>query len=217
MHVGKGYDSDDDSWEPQESLDSCRDLVDEYDKSVTAFGSESLRTSVFASERVSRLMRLRTWQAKSSTRAGLAWQGTDEPLLDSPEATEPQALPIYVAPTNSIRGLGGFASRALLEGEFIGEYTGEIVLDDEIDGTDRKRSQYLFGLGGGFSVDAQRMGNKTRRMNHASGPQANVRSQIVNHHGVRKVILRANAAIEAGAELRFDYGTDARWRSKLMV
>ena len=65
------------------------------------------------------------------------------------------------------------------------------------------------------------MGNKTRRVNHASGAKANVSSQVVNHHGVRKVVMRAKCAIEAGAELQFDYmyGADARtclrWRSRL--
>jgi hypothetical protein len=98
----------------------------------------------------------------------------------------------------------------------------EIVLDDEIEGTDRDCSEYLFSLGVGFSVDAQRMGNKTRRMNHASGANANVSSQVVNHYGVRKVVMRAKMAIKAGDELRFDYmvGADVRtcskWRSKLV-
>ena len=96
------------------------------------------------------------------------------------------------------------------------------MLDDEIEGTDRERSEYLFGLGDGLSVDAQPMGNKTRRMNHASGAKANVNSQVVNHRGVRKVVMRAKSAIEAGAELLFDYmhGADARtclkWRSRLV-
>eukprot|EP01047_Picozoa_sp_COSAG01_P005328 COSAG01_NODE_181_length_22873_cov_12.951392_6_plen_307_part_00 len=213
--VGQGYDSDEDTWESLDDLSGCRDLVDEYERRAAAYGPESLRTSVFASPRVERLMRLRTWQAKSSTRAAAAWRGTDEgqlleqlsSVLDS-DSADPSALPIYIAPTNSIRGLGAFASRELSRGEFIGEYVGEIVLDDEIDGTDRRNSQYLFGLGGGFSVDAHRQGNKTRRINHAFGPQANVRSQIVNHHGIRKIVLTAKVAIPAGDELRFDYGAD---------
>ena len=54
-----------------------------------------------------------------------------------------------------------------------------------------ERSEYLFELGVGFSVDAQRMGNKTRRMNHASGDHANVSSKVVNHRGVIKVVMRA--------------------------
>ena len=187
---------------------------------------------MFANERVERLMRLRTWQAQpkrgSASRNYRAihqcqvWEGTDEPLLDSAEVASSEALPIVMAPTNSLRGIGAFAARALSEGEFIGEYSGEIVLDDEIEDTDRERSEYLFGLGNGFSVDAQPMGNKTRRMNHASGAKANVSSQVVNHHGVRKVVMRAKCAIEAGAELQFDYmyGADARtclrWRARLV-
>lgn len=28
----KGYDSADDTWEPKENLDSCQDLIEEFDK-----------------------------------------------------------------------------------------------------------------------------------------------------------------------------------------
>ena len=66
------------------------------------------------------------------------------------------------------------------------------------------------------------LGNKTRRMNHASADHANVYSQVINHHGVRKVIMRAKSAIQPGEELRSDYtcGANARtrtkWQSKLV-
>eukprot|EP01047_Picozoa_sp_COSAG01_P090628 COSAG01_NODE_22434_length_855_cov_19.399471_1_plen_42_part_10 len=40
------------------------------------------------------------------------------------------------------------------------------MCDDELEGTDRAASQYIFNLGGGCVVDALRGGNATRRMNH---------------------------------------------------
>eukprot|EP01052_Picozoa_sp_SAG31_P021081 SAG31_NODE_1612_length_7743_cov_6.653323_2_plen_928_part_00 len=218
----KDYSQEDNTWMPKADLTGCSKLIAEYEKSVAAYGTESLRTSIFASERVERLMRLRTWQAQPKSKSTHApkyrytWQGTDEPLLDSIEMTKPHALPIFTAATNSVRGIGAYASRSLAPGAFVGEYAGEIVLDDETEGTDRERSEYLFGLGDGFSVDAQRMGNKTRRINHGTGSMANVSSQVVNHHGVRKVVMRAKSRIQSGEELRFDYGKDARWRSKLV-
>eukprot|EP01050_Picozoa_sp_SAG11_P020215 SAG11_NODE_3369_length_2493_cov_2.073935_4_plen_107_part_00 len=61
-------------------------------------------------------------------------------------------------------------------------------------------SQFVFDLGDGFLVDAQRMGNRTRRINHSDEP--NVRAQTVNHRGQRKVCIckffcnaRATAAL----------------------
>jgi hypothetical protein len=101
------------------------ELVEMYEKRIAPFGTESLRTSVFASERIERLMRRHTWQGQAKRgkrgkhQAGLAWEGTDES-----ELVEAKALPIFTAPTNSIRGIGAYAARALTEGEFIGEYTG---------------------------------------------------------------------------------------------
>lgn len=59
---------------------------------------------------------------------------------------------------------GAFASRALSESEFIGEYTGEIILAEDLDSEERCDSAYVFDLGDGFAIDARPMGNKTRRM-----------------------------------------------------
>ncbi len=60
--------------------------------------------------------------------------------------------------------IGAFASRTLAESEFIGEYTGEILLTKDLNNEERSRSCYVFDLGGGFAIDARPRGNKTRRM-----------------------------------------------------
>ena len=57
-------------------------------------------------------------------------------------------------------------------------------------------------------VDAMRMGNQTRRMNHSEQP--NVGGMVVNHRGVRKVCIRAKVDIPKGNELTFNYGTQFR-------
>lgn len=72
----------------------------------------------------------------------------------------------------------------------------------------REASQYIFDLGGGCVVDAMRMGNQTRRMNHSEQP--NVGGMVVNHRGVRKVCIRAKVDIPKGNELTFNYGTQFR-------
>jgi SET domain-containing protein len=57
-------------------------------------------------------------------------------------------------------------------------------------------------------VDAMRMGNQTRRVNHSDEP--NVGGMVVNHRGVRKVCMRAKVDIARDTELTFDYGTQFR-------
>jgi len=167
-----------------------------------ATGHEQLATSVFSSDAVRRAMRRNTWCSGR----------TDEPALDLP-GDACARLPVY---TNTSRtgvraGFGAFASRALAEGEYIGEYTGEIIRTAKLDQCDggggggRAESQFVFDLGDGFAVDAQRVGNRLRRANHC-GISPNVRAQVVNHRGVRKVCMYAAAAVAVHEELLFDYG-----------
>jgi SET domain-containing protein len=79
------------------------------------------------------------------------------------------------------------------------------LCDNELEGTARAASQYVFDLGGGCVVDAMAMGNATRRINHdAEAP--NISSVVVNHYGVRKVCMYAKVDINRAAELTFDYG-----------
>ena len=72
--------------------------------------------------------------------------------------------------------------------------------------TERRDSEYIFDLGNQFAVDARAKGNKTRRINHADTPHANVRANVINHFGVRKVCMYAARDIDENVELLFDYG-----------
>ena len=77
-----------------------------------AMGHEQLATSVFSSDAVGRAMRRNTWQTDK----------TDEPALDLP-GDACARLPIYTnaSQTGPGAGFGAFASRTLVEGEYIGE------------------------------------------------------------------------------------------------
>ena len=161
--------------------------------SSRTYGSEELRTSVFASAAVNRMMRVKQWQTDA----------TDEPMIDSR-----RTLPIYTASSSidcSPNGFGCFAATALTKGQFIAEYAGEIICDDERERKRRRHSQYIFDLGDGLAVDAVPKGNPTRRINHSSS-SPNTRAVIANHRGVRKVCVYATKEIAANTELCFDYG-----------
>eukprot|EP01052_Picozoa_sp_SAG31_P036838 SAG31_NODE_4655_length_3066_cov_2.019211_2_plen_166_part_00 len=71
---------------------------------------------------------------------------------------------------------GAFASRTLSEGEFIGEYVGEIILTKDAETEERRGSAYIFDLGDGLSIDARPMGNKTRRMVSAAHTHTHTRT-----------------------------------------
>jgi hypothetical protein len=162
--------------------------------SSRAYGTEQLRTSVFACAAAKHMMRVKQWQTHT----------TDEPMIDSR-----RTLPVYTASScidRSPNGFGCFAATALTKGQFIAEYAGEIICDDERERKCRRhRSQYIFALGDGLAVDAMPKGNPTRRINHCSS-SPNTRVVIVNHRGVRKVCVYATEEIATNTELCFDYG-----------
>jgi hypothetical protein len=82
-------------------------------------------------------------------------------------------MPFYTK-TDRFTKTGSGQTRGKLKKEcvffqFIGEYSGEIVLSKDLESNASSRdSAYVFDLGDGFVVDAAPKGNKTRRMNHSS-------------------------------------------------
>ena len=71
-----------------------------------------------------------------------------------------------------VSGMGLYVSEDVERGEFIGEYRGEIVTNEEADrrGTlyDKRGISFLFTLNSAQAIDATRMGNKFRFINHSS-------------------------------------------------
>ena len=127
---------------------------------------------------------------------------TDEEKIDTTSAED---VPIDVLDTHTIKNKDAFARRDIEKGTFIGEYAGEVLLSASIQ---RRKSEYLFNVGGGLTIDASRKGNATRFMNHSCEPATcNVDAQVVNHRGTRRVVFTANTFIKRGTEMMYDYGS----------
>ncbi|TMW63836.1 hypothetical protein Poli38472_002777 [Pythium oligandrum] len=105
-------------------------------------------------------------------------------------------------------GLGLFVDDSVAKDEFIIEYIGEMVSQEEAErrGTiyDKLNRSYLFNLDTETVVDATRKGNKTRFINHSSKP--NCYSRIVNINSDYRIGIYALRDIEPHTELFFDYG-----------
>jgi SET domain-containing protein len=99
-----------------------------------------------------------------------------------------------------IAGKGVFAARDIPEGELIGEYTGEIITDEEADRRyENEEMTYLFDIGGGKCIDALRSGCILRYVNHSCDPNCDDRLE-----GCR-VFYYAKRNIRKGEELTIDY------------
>ncbi|KAI9913275.1 hypothetical protein PsorP6_006256 [Peronosclerospora sorghi] len=123
------------------------------------------------------------------------------------------------------KGWGVFAAQKIELGEFVGEYTGELISSDEMrrryqDFYDRQSLNYVLSLREhvgrqGFltvdfdvvrtNVDASRSGNFTRFINHSCSPNLDVEAVRVDSF-VPRLAFFARKHINGGEELTFDYG-----------
>ena len=148
---------------------------------------------VFASPEVEARMRKTTRQTKK----------TDEEAIGRTRAED---VPIDVLDTHTIKNLGAFARHDIEAGTFIGEYAGEVLF---LSNVRKRKSEYLFNLGSGLTIDASRKGNACRFMNHSSDEHGcNVAARIVNHRGTRRVVFHARRLIRKGEEMMYDYGEE---------
>jgi len=105
-------------------------------------------------------------------------------------------------------GLGLFTQYQLLKGDFVDEYVGEIISQEEAERRgvvyDRQNMSYLFNLCSDFSVDATVKGNKTRYANHSDDP--NIEPRLIRVNGDSRIGFYAVKDIGPEEELFFDYG-----------
>ena len=108
-----------------------------------------------------------------------------------------------------MKGFGLFSTAMIQEGDFVTEYMGEIV--DEAEYLRRRtfyaenghKHYYFMQIGNGEVIDACRMGNVGRFMNHSCLPNCETQKWVVK--GDLRVGFFAMRTIKAGEELTFNY------------
>ena len=105
-------------------------------------------------------------------------------------------------------GLGLFTQNALKKGDFVDDYVGEIVSQEEAERRgvvyDRQNMSFLFNLCSEFSIDATVKGNKTRYANHSDDP--NIEPRLLRVNGDSRIGFFAIKDVAAEEELFFNYG-----------
>ncbi|KAK9845360.1 hypothetical protein WJX81_004380 [Elliptochloris bilobata] len=107
------------------------------------------------------------------------------------------------------KGFGLFTEQGLSEGQFIIEYIGEVLEEEEY--VRRKefyqesgqRHYYFMNVGNGEVIDACRKGALGRFINHSCDPNCETQKWVVR--GELAIGLFALRDIQAGEELTFDY------------
>lgn len=114
---------------------------------------------------------------------------------------------------------GVFADEPITCGEFVAEYKGELVSQQEADRRfayymSKGMSDYLFSIDSNIICDATVKGSIARFINHSCEP--NCEARIVMHQNQKKIALYALRDLEVGEELCYDYkfpieeGSDAK-------
>ncbi len=96
-------------------------------------------------------------------------------------------------------GLGLFTESSIQRGDFVIEYTGELLSRKK---ADEKGGRYLFDISNRRTIDGTDRKNRARYINHACRPNCEV--------DIRRgrIFVFAKRTIRGGEELHYDYGKE---------
>jgi uncharacterized protein len=113
------------------------------------------------------------------------------------QRTNDSPAPFLVRKTRT--GLGLFTTRSFAKGDFIIEYTGDLLPNDV---ADVKGGRYLFRVNAKWTVDGTGRKNLSRYINHSCIPNC------VAYTRGKKIRIYALQKISPGEELAYDYGKE---------
>ena len=99
----------------------------------------------------------------------------------------------------SSAGLGLFAGESIKRGDFVIEYFGPMLTDDE---ADAKGGKYLFTIGKNKTINGTSRENIARYINHSCKPNCEVEIDG------ERLFVYAKRAIKEGEELNYNYGEE---------
>lgn len=120
---------------------------------------------------------------------------------------------------STIAGYGLFAGEDILANEFVIEYIGEVITNEETERRgvfyEEKKLSYLFNLNQKGdeifqTIDATKFGNKARFINHSSNPNLCAKNMQVN--GTKRIGFYAIRNIIKGEEFFFDYNYNEEFK-----
>lgn len=100
-----------------------------------------------------------------------------------------------------IHGLGLFAGEEIKRGDFIIEYTGEKITNDE---ADRRGGRYLFQINRYHTIDGKGRNNLARYINHSCKPNSFVEAD----KKLETIKIYCKRRIKPGEEVNYHYGEE---------
>jgi predicted PilT family ATPase len=104
-------------------------------------------------------------------------------------------------------GWGVRACEDIKSDVMLGEYLGEVINQEMHNSREmKKRNAYVFYIHKDRYVDAERMGNMMRFINHSCKP--NALAHLIYVKGEAKVVITTMKKIQSGEEISINYGDD---------